>query len=47
MGGSSHWRLEPQRLRDLETRNRAKLLGTIAAMSAIALAFAYLWWLQM
>jgi hypothetical protein len=40
---SSHWRLEPQRLREIGIRNRAKLLGTVIAMGGIALAFAYLW----
>ena len=43
MSRSSHWRFEPQRLREIKIRNRAKLLGTVIAMGGIALAFAYLW----
>ena len=39
----SHWRLEAQRLKEMNIRNRAKILGTIIAMGGIALAFAYLW----
>jgi hypothetical protein len=40
---NSHWRLEAQRLKEIEIRNRAKILGTIFAMGGIALAFVYLW----
>jgi len=43
MLGSDHWRLEYHRLREIKVRSRAKLLGTVLAMSGITLAFAYLW----
>lgn len=39
----SHWRLEARRLKEVEIKNRAKILGTIITVGAIAFAFAYLW----
>jgi len=39
----SHWRLEAQRLKEIEIRNRAKILGMMIVMGGIALGFAYLW----
>jgi hypothetical protein len=39
----THWRLEVQRLKEIEIRNRAKILGMMIVMGGIAIAFAYLW----
>ena len=41
--GCSHWRSESKRLKEIDIKNRAKLLGTLAVMGGIVLAFVYLW----